>query len=167
MGTRAKSAVLSALIALVLALAWHIGTLPKGPQAAGVDPEYAKLMGLDKPKGDGLPTLAEVGATAWKQVSDPFYDAGSNDKGIGMMDEAQYKQTADISLKYKVITKAPDKDAYRTDLAEKALKLLGDKFDAMGKNWKALTVKVSEGGKTADVSGGAAPAATMAATQAK
>ncbi len=84
MGTRAKSAVLSALIALVLALAWHIGTLPKATQAAGVDPEYAKLMGLDKPKGDGLPTLAEVGATAWKQVSDPFYDAGSNDKGIGI-----------------------------------------------------------------------------------
>ncbi|MCC7451847.1 MAG: ABC transporter substrate-binding protein [Anaerolineae bacterium] len=91
-----------------------------------------------------------------------------NDKGIGMMDEAQYKQTADISLKYKVITKEPDKDAYRTDLAQKALALLGDKFDVMGKSWTALTVKVSEGGKSAEVSGGGAGmAATMAATQAK
>jgi len=88
-----------------------------------------------------------------------------NDKGIGMMDSAAYQQTADISLKYKVITKAPDKEAYRTDLAEKALKLLGDKFDANGKSYQALTVKVSEGGKTADVSGGAS--ATMAATAAK
>ena len=49
-----------------------------------MDPEYAKLMGLDKPKSDGLPTLAQLGATAWKQLSDPFYDAGSNDKGIGI-----------------------------------------------------------------------------------
>ena len=59
MGTRAKSAILSLLIAFVLALAWHIGTLPKAAQASGVDPEYAKLMGLDKPKSDGLPTLAQ------------------------------------------------------------------------------------------------------------
>ncbi len=85
-----------------------------------------------------------------------------NDKGIGILDPAAFKQTADISLKYKVITKEPDKDAYRTDLAEKALKLLGDKFDAFGKNWQPLTVKVSEGGKSADVSSSAAPAAGKA-----
>ncbi len=77
-----------------------------------------------------------------------------NDKGIGITDPAAFKQTADISLKYKVITKEPDQTAYRTDLAEKALKLLGDKFDAFGKDWKPLTVKVSEGGKSADVSSG-------------
>jgi NitT/TauT family transport system substrate-binding protein len=88
-----------------------------------------------------------------------------NDKGIGIMDPAAFQQTADISLNYKVITKAPDKNAYRTDLAEKALKLLGDKFDAMGKDWKPLTVTVSEGGKTSTISGGAA--ATPAATAAK
>jgi len=88
-----------------------------------------------------------------------------NDKGIGIMDPAAFQQTADISLKYQVITKAPDKEAYRTDLAEKALKLLGDKFDANGKSYAALTVKVSEGGKSADVAGGAA--ATMEATAAK
>jgi len=41
-------------------------------------------MGLDKPKSDGLPTLAHLGETAWKQLSNPFYDAGSNDKGIGI-----------------------------------------------------------------------------------
>jgi nitrate/nitrite transport system permease protein len=41
-------------------------------------------MGLDKPKSDGLPTLGQLGSTAWKQLSDPFYDAGSNDKGIGI-----------------------------------------------------------------------------------
>jgi NitT/TauT family transport system substrate-binding protein len=80
-----------------------------------------------------------------------------NEKGIGILDPAAFKQTADISLKYKVITKEPDKDAYRTDLAEKALKLLGDKFDAFGKSWQAVTVKVSEGGKTAEVASASAP----------
>jgi len=41
-------------------------------------------MGLDKPKADGLPTLAQMAGTAWKQLSNPFYDAGPNDKGIGI-----------------------------------------------------------------------------------
>jgi len=81
---RAKSAILSCLLLAVVLLAWHIGTLPKGGAAQAVDPEYAKLMGLDKPKSDGLPTLAQMGATIAKQLSDPFYDAGSNDKGIGI-----------------------------------------------------------------------------------
>jgi nitrate/nitrite transport system permease protein len=81
---RAKSAILSCLLLAVVLLAWHIGTLPKGGAAQAVDPEYAKLMGLDKPKSDGLPTLAQMGGTIARQLSDPFYDAGSNDKGIGI-----------------------------------------------------------------------------------
>jgi nitrate/nitrite transport system permease protein len=35
-------------------------------------------------KSDGLPTLATLGETIWKQLSNPFYDAGPNDKGIGI-----------------------------------------------------------------------------------
>jgi nitrate/nitrite transport system permease protein len=81
---RAKSAVLSLLLLAVVLLAWHIGTLPKGGAAQAMDPEYAKLMGLDKPKSDGLPTLGVMGETIVKQLADPFYDAGSNDKGIGI-----------------------------------------------------------------------------------
>jgi nitrate/nitrite transport system permease protein len=85
MTVRARSAILSLLIAAVILAAWHIATLPRGAAAGpAMDPEYAKLMGLDKPKSDGLPTLGQLGATAWKQLSDPFYDAGSNDKGIGI-----------------------------------------------------------------------------------
>jgi NitT/TauT family transport system substrate-binding protein len=89
-----------------------------------------------------------------------------NDKGIGVMDPEAFKISADIAVKYKVITKEPDKGAYRTDLAEAALKLLGDKFDATGKAWVPLTVKVGEGGKTAEVVAGAA-VATPVATEAK
>lgn len=84
MSQGARAAVLSLLLLAILLGAWHLATLPKGATAGGVDPEYAKLMGLDKAKSDGLPPLAELGRTAWKQLSNPFYDAGSNDKGIGI-----------------------------------------------------------------------------------
>ncbi len=84
MPQRARSAILSCLLLAVVLLAWHVGTLPKGGAAQAVDPEYARLMGLDKPKSDGLPTPAQMGATIATQLSDPFYDAGSNDKGIGI-----------------------------------------------------------------------------------
>jgi nitrate/nitrite transport system permease protein len=84
MGERAKAAVLSALILGVFLLAWHIATLPKAASTQAVDTEYAKLMGLDKTRTEGMPTLAQLGATIWKQVSNPFYDAGPNDKGIGI-----------------------------------------------------------------------------------
>jgi nitrate/nitrite transport system permease protein len=83
-GPRLKAALVSALLFAACLLAWHVATLPKASSGAAVDPEYAKLMGLDKPKSDGLPTLAQMGSTAWKQLSHPFYDAGSNDKGIGI-----------------------------------------------------------------------------------
>jgi nitrate/nitrite transport system permease protein len=84
MGPRLKAALLSTLLFAACLLAWHVATLPKAGPGAAVDPEYAKLMGLDKSKSDGLPTLAQTGSTAWKQLSHPFYDAGSNDKGIGI-----------------------------------------------------------------------------------
>jgi len=81
---RVTSAILSCLLLAVVLLAWHIGTLPRIGAAEAVDPEYARLMGLDKPKSDGLPTLGVMGETIVKQLRDPFYDAGSNDKGIGI-----------------------------------------------------------------------------------
>ena len=84
MRERVKSWVVSLLLLAVLLFSWHLASLPKAGAAAGMDPEYAKLMGLDKAKTDGLPTLSQMGATVWKQVSNPFYDAGSNDKGIGI-----------------------------------------------------------------------------------
>ena len=84
LSARGRSAILSLLLLVVLLLAWHIATAPKAVSMPGMDPEYAKLMGLDAPKADGLPTLAQMGTTAWKQLSNPFYDAGPNDKGIGI-----------------------------------------------------------------------------------
>src|SRR5262249_24706020 len=92
--------------------------------------------GTALPKGHQTCKMNEINKLIWP-----------NTLGVGIMDDAAYKQTADIALKYKVITKEPEKTAYRTDLAQASLKLLGDKFDALGKDYKPNTVPLTEGGK--------------------
>ena len=91
-----QSALISALILLALLVAWHIATLPKaGPAVAAstLTPEqieYQKLLGKDPTasaadkKTTGFPTLAQMGATVVKNLADPFYDNGPNDKGIAI-----------------------------------------------------------------------------------
>jgi len=76
-----RAALLSiALFALLIAV-WHFATLP-AEKAAVADSEYARLMGGKK--SAGLPTPAQIGETIVKHVSDPLYDNGPNDKGIGI-----------------------------------------------------------------------------------
>ena len=71
------------LLGLFLAV-WHIGTAGSGP-AVKMDPEYAKLMGVTATQGkSAMPGPAEVGAKIWQHLKDPFYDRGTNDKGIGI-----------------------------------------------------------------------------------
>jgi len=117
---------------------------------------------------DQGPTLGQ-GHQTW-QMNEINKLIWPNTLGIGLMDPAAYQQTADIALKYAVITKAPDKDAYRTDLAEKAVKLLTDAgIDVKGANFAASVVTLQDGGKSATVADASATmeattAATMAAT---
>jgi len=77
------AAALSLLLLVFVLGVWQISTLPKrqGPSA---NDEYAKLMGRGAKKTEGLPTPGQIGKTAWKQLAHPFYDRGSNDKGIGI-----------------------------------------------------------------------------------
>ena len=79
-----KSLIVSMMILAVLLLGWYLATLPQKAVQANVDPEYAALMGGGAMKKSGMPTPAEVGKTLRKQLSDPFYDHGPNDKGIGI-----------------------------------------------------------------------------------
>lgn len=66
------------LVLLVVALgAWHIATSKVA--SAPVDPELAGLV-----MESGFPTPAQVGSTLWGAITDPFYDKGPNDKGIGI-----------------------------------------------------------------------------------
>jgi nitrate/nitrite transport system permease protein len=78
-----KSALLSLLFLAVFLGAWHLATLPKA-EAQGANDEYAKLMGKGAKKSDGFPTPAQFGEAVVRNLSEPFYDRGSNDKGIGI-----------------------------------------------------------------------------------
>jgi nitrate/nitrite transport system permease protein len=81
-----RAFVLSLAIFAVFLMAWHIATQSGGGgPAANIDPEYAKLMGQQVTQGkSAMPGPFDVGATLWKHLSDPFYDKGPNDKGLGI-----------------------------------------------------------------------------------
>lgn len=64
--------------------------------------------------------------------------------GIGIMDPAKWQQTVDVALGAKIIKVAPPADAYRTDLATKALQGITD--DAKGTDFKKGVVEVTAGG---------------------
>jgi NitT/TauT family transport system substrate-binding protein len=94
---------------------------------------------------DNGPTLGE-GHQRWmlNEVNALIWPAP---KGIGVMDPESFKITNDIALSGKVITKAASEDAYRTDLAEAAVKeLKDDGVDVNGDSWEKETVEVTEGG---------------------
>ncbi len=64
---RKKAFVGSILLLTLFLLVWQLATKPA-------------VQG----KSQGLPGPAAVAARAWEMVSDPFYDRGPNDKGIGI-----------------------------------------------------------------------------------
>jgi nitrate/nitrite transport system permease protein len=78
-----KAGVLSLAFLAVFLGIWHIATLPKAQSQGAVD-EYAKLMGRGAKKSDGFPTLGQMREAFVTHISDPFYDRGPNDKGIGI-----------------------------------------------------------------------------------
>ncbi len=65
--------------------------------------------------------------------------------GIGILDEALWQQTVDISLESGIIAEAPSDDAFRTDLAQAALD--GIEEDATGEGFTKGTVEVTPGGE--------------------
>ena len=84
LSTNLRAALVSTLILSIGLVCWHIAVSGSGP-TANVDPEYAKLMGATATQGkSAMPGPLEVGAKLWQLVSDPFYDRGTNDKGIGI-----------------------------------------------------------------------------------
>jgi NitT/TauT family transport system substrate-binding protein len=71
-----------------------------------------------------------------------------NRLGVGVMDPASYRNTANIAYKFKVIKKPASKTSYRADLAKKAVAALKRQgVDVYGKKWKKATVKLTLGGK--------------------
>ena len=79
-----RAAIISLLLFVGLIGVWHLATLQTGPTIK-MDPEYAKLMGSMATQGkSAMPGPGEVGAKLWQHLKDPFYDRGTNDKGIGV-----------------------------------------------------------------------------------
>jgi NitT/TauT family transport system substrate-binding protein len=67
--------------------------------------------------------------------------------GIGVMSKAAFDRTAKIAKQFKVISKAPSPDAYRTDLAQEAVdELDAEGVDVNGSDWKKANIKVTPGG---------------------
>jgi nitrate/nitrite transport system permease protein len=82
---RLAAAILSFLLLAVGIGAWHLATLPTGGRNV-VDAEYAALVGAQAAKGQksAFPTPADFGAKLLGHITDPVYDNGPNDKGIGI-----------------------------------------------------------------------------------
>src|SRR5438445_404740 len=71
------------IFALFIAVG-HLATMGTGT-AIQMDPEYAKLMGATATQGkSAMPGPLEVGQKIWEHLKNPFYDRGSNDKGLGI-----------------------------------------------------------------------------------
>jgi len=87
-----RAALVSCLILVFFLGAWQLST--HGPVigaatkagATAEEIEYQKMMGKDPgaSKSTGFPPPVEVGKAVLKQLSNPFYDNGPNDKGIGI-----------------------------------------------------------------------------------
>jgi len=80
---RFAAPVLSLVVLAVVLGAWQLAVSGTGPTTA-MDPEYAKLMGASATAGAStIPGPFAVLARLFTALSDPFYDHGPNDKGIG------------------------------------------------------------------------------------
>ncbi|KRS11532.1 nitrate ABC transporter permease [Roseovarius atlanticus] len=76
-----RAAILSILMLICGLVIWE-AAIPAQKAASDLT-EYERLMGLGQERA-GVPPPSDVLAKAWEQLSNPFYDAGPNDKGIGI-----------------------------------------------------------------------------------
>jgi NitT/TauT family transport system substrate-binding protein len=87
------------------------------------------------PKGHQTWQLNEVNALIWPSPA-----------GIGIMDQAAFDRTVQISIDSKVLKAAPTGTAFRNDLAQQALAALGS-ADTKGAAWQKATVTLTQDGK--------------------
>jgi nitrate/nitrite transport system permease protein len=76
-----RAAMLSVLLLFVGLFIWEI-SIPSQTLATEMT-EYERLTGGGTAKA-GVPPPSQVFVKAWEELSNPFYDAGPNDKGIGI-----------------------------------------------------------------------------------
>mmetsp|Transcript_27891 Transcript_27891/g.52161 ORF Transcript_27891/g.52161 Transcript_27891/m.52161 type:complete len:279 (-) Transcript_27891:542-1378(-) len=76
-----RAAILSLVMLVGGLLIWE-AAIPAQKTAENLT-EYELLMGLGQERA-GVPPPSDILAKAWDELSNPFYDAGPNDKGIGI-----------------------------------------------------------------------------------
>jgi NitT/TauT family transport system substrate-binding protein len=94
---------------------------------------------------DNGPTLGE-GHQRWQlnEVNDLIWP---NDGGIGVMNEADFDNTAKIAKDYKIIKNDASKEAFTTEYAQAAVDALeADNVDVKGESYEKQEVEVTEGG---------------------
>lgn len=82
--TRVQSLVLSILFFAIFVLAWQGFVMGQRRAQPKVDPLYAAMLGSAAKGGTSMPMPLEVGEKIWQHLANPFYNAGPNDKGIGI-----------------------------------------------------------------------------------
>ncbi|MDH3239564.1 MAG: nitrate ABC transporter permease [Alphaproteobacteria bacterium] len=83
-GSKNLHALTLSVVLLALFLGgWQLAVSGTGT-APQMDPEYAALMGATAKGGSALPAPFDIAKEMWRHISDPFYDKGPNDKGIGI-----------------------------------------------------------------------------------
>lgn len=90
------------------------------------------------------PTLGQ-GHMAW-QLNEINGLIWPSPAGIGIMDENLWKQTVGISVDFKVLAAEPDANAYRSDLAQKALDSMAD-ADTKGEGFQKQVVEITPNGE--------------------
>lgn len=76
-----KAALVSLIFLLVVIGFWEANSQP--PKAQEALSEYELLMGGTDQEAR-VPPPSAIAVKAWEELSDPFYDKGPNDKGIGI-----------------------------------------------------------------------------------
>jgi nitrate/nitrite transport system permease protein len=81
LGLNGRAAILSLVLLVVFLGIWEL--LNRPPVATKAMTEYEMLMGGADQEAR-VPNPTEIGKLAVEELSDPFYDKGPNDKGIGI-----------------------------------------------------------------------------------
>lgn len=81
---RLKAIAASLSFLVVFLAAWNAFVVAQSGPAVDMDPELAALLGPQAKGESALPTPGDVGSEIWGHITNPFYDAGPNDKGVGI-----------------------------------------------------------------------------------
>lgn len=79
-----RALILSAIIFFAFTGAWELAVHSADGGGQAMNAEYAALMGATAKGQSAMPGPIAVATELWGHLTNPFYDKGPNDKGIGI-----------------------------------------------------------------------------------